>query len=72
MEFVKQQACIQFGLRLRELRQSKGFSQDAFSKHSGLHRTYIGGIERGERNPTLTTILKISYALSIHPSILFK
>jgi len=64
--------CVLFGAHMRELRNQKGFSQESFANKCGIHRTYVGGVERGERNPTLITILKISSALDIHPSELFK
>lgn len=47
-------------------------SQEAFAHHVGLDRTYIGGIERGERNPSLTTILRIASALNADPASLFQ
>ncbi len=54
------------------LREKKGFSQEDFAEVVGVHRTYIGGIERGERNPTLTTIHKLAKALNVKPSELLK
>ncbi len=54
-----------FGRRVRELRTAKGFSQEAFADACELHRTYIGGIERGERNLSLENIEKIALALGI-------
>lgn len=53
------------GKRIRELRQKKGFSQESFADHCGLHRTYMGGIERGEHNLTIQTALTIARGLSI-------
>ena len=53
------------GSRIRELRQKKGFSQESFADHCGLHRTYMGGIERGEHNLTLQTTLTIARGLDI-------
>lgn len=47
-----------------------GLSQEEFAARCGLHRTYIGGIERGERNPTLTVLGRIARALSIQPGML--
>lgn len=61
----KNSECINFGNRLRELRKQKGFSQEGFADHAKLHRTYLGGLERGERNPTLTVMVKIARALSV-------
>jgi transcriptional regulator with XRE-family HTH domain len=53
------------GKRIRELRKKEGFSQESFADHCGLHRTYMGGIERGEHNLTIQTALTISRGLSI-------
>lgn len=54
-----------FGARLREVRKKKGFSQEGLALASGLDRTYIGGVERGERNISLVNIQKIAAALGI-------
>ncbi|TQV66153.1 helix-turn-helix transcriptional regulator [Exilibacterium tricleocarpae] len=64
--------CLKFGQMVRELREKKGFSQEVFADQAGVHRTYMGGIERGERNPTLTTIWKIARALNISPAAFFE
>lgn len=61
-----------FGRRLRELRKTRGFSQEEFAAHCGLDRTYIGGIERGERNVSLRNIQVIAQALDISISKLFE
>jgi transcriptional regulator with XRE-family HTH domain len=53
------------GLNLKRFRDEKGFSQEAFADHCGLHRTYISGIERGVRNPTVLILEKIAKALNI-------
>jgi len=53
------------GKRVRDLRQKKGFSQESFADHCGLHRTYMGGIERGEHNLTIQTALTIARGLGI-------
>jgi transcriptional regulator with XRE-family HTH domain len=62
---------IAFGQKVRSFRQQKGFSQETLAELSDLDRTYIGGIERGERNPSLKNILKLAYSLGIDPSQLF-
>jgi len=50
---------------IRKLRQAKGWSQDELAARSGLHRTYVGAIERSERNITLETLERLADALSI-------
>ena len=54
-----------FGLRLRELRKEQGYSQERFAAACGLDRTYVGGIERGERNVALRNIESIAQTLGI-------
>lgn len=60
--------CVAFGLRVRRLREAIGISQEALATKANIHRTYIGGIERGERNPTLTMIHRIARALDVDPT----
>ena len=60
-----------FGQRIRELRLRKGLSQEELAFRTGVHRTYLGGIERGERNPALKNIAAIAKALNITLSELF-
>jgi len=57
-----------FGRRVRVLRAAAGFSQEGFAARCGLDRTYIGGIERGERNVSLRNIEIIAKALEISVS----
>jgi transcriptional regulator with XRE-family HTH domain len=61
-----------FGERLRAVRQEKGLSQEALALASELDRTYIGGIERGERNVSLINIHKIARALGVTPKELMQ
>ncbi|MEW2918472.1 helix-turn-helix transcriptional regulator [Ruegeria sp. ANG10] len=61
-----------FGLRVRELRKAKDLSQETFAHLVDLDRTYIGGIERGERNPGLKTIIKIANGLNVRIVQLFQ
>lgn len=61
-----------FGQRVRTLRKEKGLSQEAFADIAGLDRSYIGGVERGERNVSLSNIQKIADALEITMEFLFK
>lgn len=49
--------------RIRLRREALGFSQEALGHHAGLHRTYIGAIERGERNLTVKTLFQIAKSL---------
>lgn len=56
------------GLAIRQLRRASGVSQEAFAASCGLHRTYIGGIERGERNVSFANLLRIADALDVRPS----
>lgn len=61
-----------FGSRLREIRLRQNLSQQQLAELSDLDRTYIGGIERGERNPALKNIFRLSDALNIPPTSLFE
>ena len=56
---------IKFGNRVRDLRKENGLSQEKLAHKAGFHRTYIGMIERAERNITLSNIEKISIALNV-------
>lgn len=60
---------VAFGDRLRDLRREHGWeSQEAFAHHVGLDRTYISGLERGRRNPTLDVIVKLADGLTVKPA----
>jgi transcriptional regulator with XRE-family HTH domain len=61
-----------FGERVRVLRQAHGFSQEALALAAELDRTYIGGVERGERNISLINIQKIAQALDVSPADLLQ
>lgn len=63
---------IRFGKALRRRRGSPGVSQEEFADLCGLDRTYIGGIERGERNVSLVNIDKVAKALKVSLSELFR
>lgn len=60
-----------FGQRIKQLRRQRGLSQEELAFRSGVHRTYLGGIERGERNPSLRNIAAVARALDISLSELF-
>ena len=60
-----------FGVRLRQLRDERGYSQEELAERAGLHRNYVGGVERGERNVALENIVKLAKALSVRPGDLF-
>ncbi|MGB7554430.1 MAG: helix-turn-helix transcriptional regulator [Candidatus Korobacteraceae bacterium] len=60
-----------FGKRLRTIRDGCGYSQERLAELACLHRTYIGGVERGERNVSLMNIWRIADALKVHPSAFF-
>jgi transcriptional regulator with XRE-family HTH domain len=62
---------ILFGGNVRAIRQQKGLSQEELAQLAGLDRTYMGGIERGERNLGLINVKKISEALGIKVKDLF-
>jgi transcriptional regulator with XRE-family HTH domain len=61
-----------FGRNLRRLREERGFSQESLAGHAGLHRTYVGAIERGERNVSLLNIVKLARALNVDVRELFE
>jgi transcriptional regulator with XRE-family HTH domain len=61
-----------FGKTIREIRLQRGLSQEELADLCNLHRTYIGGIERGERNVGLMNILHIAKALNVMPGELFR
>lgn len=56
-----------FGDQIRKYRKEKGLSQEKLAELTQLHRTYIGGIERGERNVSLLNIIRIAKVLEIPP-----
>jgi transcriptional regulator with XRE-family HTH domain len=61
-----------FGRRVRELRDRLGLSQEELAERAGLHRNYIGGIERGERNVAILNVVKLAAGLDTSVAELFK
>lgn len=59
---------LAFGAAIREVRKEKGLSQERLALDSGIDRAYVGGVERGERNASLTNIFKLADALGVKPS----
>lgn len=55
---------------LRRLRQEKGWSQEEYAHHAGLHRTYVSDIERGARNPTVTVVEKLAAPFAVRAGAL--
>lgn len=63
----KDAVLVQLGQRLADARRARGYSQEEFAHLMGLHRTYAGMLERGERNATITNVLRACTALGIKP-----
>lgn len=59
---------VRFGHAVRAAREKKNISQEDLAAMAGLHRTYIGGVERGERNLGLRNVFRIAFALGCQPS----
>ena len=64
--------CKQVGLNVRRLREEKGWSQEELAFRTGMHRTYISGIERGVRNPTVSVVVRIAERLDVGPGTLLE
>jgi len=62
---------LQLGRRIRTIRKAQGLSQEELADKAGLDRTYVGGIERGERNVSVLNLAKIGVALQVDLSLLF-
>ena len=67
----KEPILLQFGQRVQEIRKARNLSQEKLAELAGVHRTYIGMIERAEKNITLRNIEKIALALKIDIKSLF-
>jgi transcriptional regulator with XRE-family HTH domain len=63
---------MKFAKRVRELRHNIGLTQEVLAEASGFHVNFIGGIERATRNPSLTSLVKLSKALKVNVGALFE
>ena len=61
---------VVFGKRLREVRREHGMSQDQLADRAGVHATVISRMERGAREPRITTVLRLAEGLSVQPGTL--
>lgn len=71
MHEKKHPALIKLGAHIRELRKAQGFSQEAFAAEISLDRTYMGSVERGERNIAALNIIRIAKYLKVEVGELF-
>jgi len=62
---------VPLGEAVRRYRKARGLTQEDLSGLTELHRNHIGGIERGERNITIKTVLALAHALNVEPAALF-
>ena len=62
----------QLGLNVQRIRRQRSWSQEELGFRSGLHRTYISGIERGARNPTVLVLAKLAKALDVSAAMLLE
>ncbi len=60
------------GKTIKKLREKQKVSQEELSFRSGIHRTYMGRVERGKQNLSLLNIIKVAQGLKVHPSVLLK
>lgn len=68
---MKNELLVKFGERIRSLRKERKWSQEKLAEETGFHRTYIGMIERGERNPSLINIQVFAEAFEMEINALF-
>jgi transcriptional regulator with XRE-family HTH domain len=68
---MRQDPLKRFGERVRALRLRVGLTQETLAAKAGIHRTYMGGVERGERNISLKNIYRLATALGVRPGDLF-
>ena len=62
---------LALGQRIRELRLAQGYSQESFAEKCGVHRTFMGTIERGESNLSFQNVVKVAETLGVSLSVLF-
>ncbi len=62
---MKKEILVKFGERVRQIRLDRGLTQEELAENAGVHRTYIGMVERAEKNITLTNIEKFAQALRV-------
>lgn len=67
----KHPSLTKLGSRIRELRKAQGFSQESFAAEVGLDRTYMGSVERGERNVAALNLIRIAKSLKVEVGELF-
>lgn len=67
IDFTNSPPLLLFGRRLAELRKERGWSQERLALESGLARSYLGGVERGQRNIALVNICRLADALELKP-----
>lgn len=72
MHVVSQTDLQRFGSRVRAERERLGVSQEELADRAGMHRTYLGGVERGERNVGLLNVIRIARALRVSPAVLLR
>ena len=65
MQTTKNPALVKLGENIREIREKQGISQEDLAEKADLDRTYVGGVERGERNLTILSTLKLCQALDV-------
>ncbi|MDM8000201.1 MAG: helix-turn-helix transcriptional regulator [Dehalococcoidia bacterium] len=69
---MKRPELVSLGNNIRSIRMEKGISQEKLAERASIHRTYLGGVERGERNVSLINLVRISRALEVLPEVLLK
>ena len=69
---MSQSDLVRFGARVRAERERLGISQEDLADRAGMHRTYLGGVERGERNVGLLNVLRIARSLGVAPAGLLR